>query len=124
MKYAAVEEVISRFPHPVLPSVPGESDYHSLHAIRKILLANSRSIDTHIGDGAFVHLGVIISDISYEGISPLTAWVNPPFPGRSPSAIEGGGTSAQISASKYRWEVATTAFKTYNSVQSALKNIS
>jgi hypothetical protein len=54
-------------------------------------------------------------------ISPPTAWENPPFPGRAPSSIEGGGTAAQISAEKHRWEEATTDFKTYNTVQSALK---
>jgi hypothetical protein len=51
----------------------------------------------------------------------LTTWVNPPFPGRSPAEIEGGGTAAQLSAAKHRWEEATTAFKTYNTVQSSLK---
>jgi hypothetical protein len=51
----------------------------------------------------------------------LTAWVNPSLPGRVPVAIEGVGTSAQISAAKHRWEEATTVFKTYNTVQSALK---
>jgi hypothetical protein len=35
--------------------------------------------------------------------------------------IEGGGTASQISAGKHRWEEAITAFKTYNTVQSALK---
>jgi hypothetical protein len=35
--------------------------------------------------------------------------------------IEGGGTASQISAAKHRWEEAITAFKTYNTVQSALK---
>jgi hypothetical protein len=54
-------------------------------------------------------------------ISPLNAWENPEFPGRAPTAIEGGGTAAQISAPKHRWEEATTDFKTYNTVQSALK---
>jgi hypothetical protein len=54
-------------------------------------------------------------------ISPLNAWENPEFPGRAPTAIEGGGKSAQISAAKHRWEEATTYFKTYNTVQSALK---
>jgi hypothetical protein len=68
-----------------------------------------------------VHLGVIISDIAYEGISPLTASVNPPFPGRFPVVIEGGGKAAQISANKHRWEEATIDFKTCNTVQSALK---
>jgi hypothetical protein len=121
MKYATVEDVIASFSHPVLPSVIGEPDYHSLHAIRKMLRANARSIDTHLGGGAFGHLGVIISDIVYEVISPLTAWVNPTFHERSPSVIEGGGKAAQISAAKHRWEESTTAFKTYNTVQSALK---
>jgi hypothetical protein len=115
MKYATVEDVIASFPHPVLPSVPGEPDYHSLHDIRKMLRANARSIDTHLG-GAFGHIGFIISYIAYERISPLTAWVNPLFPGRSPAAIEGSGTAAQISATKHHWEDAITAFKTYNTV--------
>jgi hypothetical protein len=121
MKYATVEDVISYFPHLVLPSVTGEPDYHTLHVIRKIVRANARSIDTHLGGGAFGHLGVIISDAAYEMISPLHAWENPEFPGRAPTAIEGGGTSAQISAAKHRWEESTTDFKTYNTVQSALK---
>jgi hypothetical protein len=51
----------------------------------------------------------------------LTDWVNPSFPGRTPSLIEGGGTAAQIIAAKHRWEEATTTLKTYNTVQSALK---
>jgi hypothetical protein len=58
MKYATVEDVIFCFPHPVLPSVTGEPDYHTLHAIPKMLRANSRSIDTHLGG---VHLGILVS---------------------------------------------------------------
>jgi hypothetical protein len=54
-------------------------------------------------------------------ISPLNAWENPQLPGRAPTAIEGGGTAAQISAANHQWEEATTDFKTYNTVQSALK---
>jgi hypothetical protein len=121
MKYATVEDVITRFPHPVLPSVPGEPDYHTLFAIIKMLRANSRSIDTHLGEGEFGHLGVILSYIAYEGISPLTAWVNPIFPGRAPEVVEGGGIAAQISTAKHLWEDATIALKTNNMVQSALK---
>jgi hypothetical protein len=55
-------------------------------------------------------------------ISPLNAWENPDFPGREPITIEVVGTEAQISAAKHRWEEATSDFKTYNTVQSALKN--
>jgi hypothetical protein len=54
-------------------------------------------------------------------ISPLNSWEHPEFPGRAPTSIEGGGTAAQISASKHHWEEAATDFKTYNTVQSALK---
>jgi hypothetical protein len=77
MNYATVEDVISSFPHPILPSVTGEPDYHTLHAIRKMLRANARSIDTLLGGGAFGHLGVIISDAAYKMISSLNAWENP-----------------------------------------------
>jgi hypothetical protein len=53
--------------------------------------------------------------------SPLNAWENPEFPGRAPTAIEGGSTDAQISAAQHLLEEAKTDFKTYNTVQSALK---
>jgi hypothetical protein len=121
MKHATLEDVIYSFPHPVLPSVTGEPDYHTLHAIRKMLRDSARSIDNHLGWGVFGHLGVIISDAAYEMISLLTTWENPTFPGRASAAIESGGTSAQISAEKHIWEEATNDFKTYNTVQSALK---
>jgi hypothetical protein len=54
-------------------------------------------------------------------MSALNAWENPEFLGRAPTTIEGGGTAAQLSAAKHRWEEATSDFKTYNTVQSALK---
>jgi hypothetical protein len=56
-------------------------------------------------------------------ISPLNAWEKPDFPGRAPTTIEVGGTAAQISAAKHHWEEAKKDFKTYNTVQSALKKI-
>jgi hypothetical protein len=77
-----------------------------------MLRANARSIDTHLGGGSYAAYGII---------SPLTFCENPEFPGRAPAAIEGGGTAAQISAENYYWEEATNDFKTYNTVQSALK---
>jgi hypothetical protein len=92
--------------------VTGEPDYHTIHAIRKMLRANARSIDTHLRGGAFGHLGVIISDASYKMISTLNAWENPEFPGREPTVVEGGGTEAQISAAKHLWEESTPDFKT------------
>jgi hypothetical protein len=52
-----------------------------------MLRENSRSIDTHLGGESFEHIGVIISDIAYEVISPLASFVDPLFPGLSPEEI-------------------------------------
>jgi phage gp36-like protein len=60
MKYSTVEDVMARFPHPILPTVEGEPDYQTIHATRKFLQAKSRAIDTHLGGGTLGHLGLII----------------------------------------------------------------
>jgi hypothetical protein len=73
MNYSTVEDVMASFPHPILPTVEGEPDYQTIHAIRKFLQANSRAIDTHLGGGTLRHLGLIISDVSYSNIAPPTA---------------------------------------------------
>jgi hypothetical protein len=125
MKYATVEDVIASFPHPVLPTVQGEPDYKTIHAIRKSLQAKSRAIDTHLGGGTLGHLGLIVSDASYSMISPAidadpTLWISPTGPGRTPSNTV--GTAAQISAARHIWEEDVQTYRTYTSVQQALKN--
>jgi hypothetical protein len=124
MKYATVEDVIASFPHPVLPTVQGELDYQTIHAIHKSLQANSRAIDTHLSGGTLGHLGLIISDASYAMISPATddgptLWIIPQAPGRSPANTD--GTAAQISASRHIWEEDVQTYRTYTSMQQALE---
>jgi hypothetical protein len=125
MKYATVEVVISSFPHPILPTVQGEPDYQTIHAIRKLLQANARAIDTHLGGGALGHLGLIVSDASYAMVAPETEagptlWISPTAPGRAlPNTY---GTAAQISAARHSWEEAVHTYHTFTSVQQALKN--
>jgi hypothetical protein len=124
MKYATVEKIIASFPHPVLPTVQGESDYQTIHAIRKSLQANSRAIDTHLGGGTLGHLGLIVSDASYAMIAPETdagptLWIIPTAPGRAPANTD--GTAAQISAARHIWEENVQTYRTYTSVQQALK---
>jgi hypothetical protein len=82
MKYATVEDIAASFP----PTVQGERDYQTIHAIRKLLQANVRASDTHLGGGALVQLGIIASDASYTIIVPTfkngpTLWANPTAPG-------------------------------------------
>jgi hypothetical protein len=61
MKYETAEDIIASFPHPILPTVQGELDYQTIHAIRKLLQANTMEIDTHLGGGSLGNLGLIVS---------------------------------------------------------------
>jgi hypothetical protein len=124
MKYSTVEDVISSFPHPVLPTVQGEPDYRTIHATRKFLQENSRAIDTHLGGGTLGHLGLIISDAAYAMISPTTSagptlCTSPQAHGRAPANTD--GTAAQISAARHIWDEDVQTYRTCTSVQQALK---
>jgi hypothetical protein len=124
MKYATVEDVIVSFPHPILPTVQGEPDYQTIHAIRKLLQANSRATDTHLGGGTLGHLGLIVSDASYAMVAPATdssttLWVRSTAPGRDP--VNTDCTAAQISAARHIWEEEVQTYRTYTYVQQALK---
>jgi hypothetical protein len=124
MKYSTVEDVIASFPHPILPTVEGEPDYQTIHSTRKFLQANSRAIDTHLGGGTLGHLCLIISDASYAIFDPPTdeeptLWVTPNAPGRAPATTD--GTAAQISTARHQWEEDVQTYRTYTSVQQALK---
>jgi hypothetical protein len=117
MKYKTVEDVIASFPHPILPTVQGEPYYQTIHAIPKLLQANAREIDTHLGGGALGHLGLIVSDASYAMIAPETEagptlWESPTAPGRDP------GNTDRTAA----WDEKVRTYYTYTSVQQALKN--
>jgi hypothetical protein len=76
MDHSTVEDVIASFPHPILPTVQGEPDYHTINFIRKLLRANARSIESHLGDGALGHLSIIVSIATYATVSPAHPWVN------------------------------------------------
>jgi hypothetical protein len=70
MKTPSVEDIIANFPHPILPTVQGEPDYHIILSFRKLLQANARSIDSHLGGGALGHLGIIVSVAAYAIVAP------------------------------------------------------
>jgi hypothetical protein len=124
MKYSTVEDVMSSFPHPILPTVEGKQDHQTIHATRKFLQANSRAIDTHLGGGTLGHLGLIISDVSYAMITPPTAQeptlrVLPNAPRRAPATTD--GTAAQVSAARHLCEEDVQTYRTNTSLQQALK---
>jgi hypothetical protein len=110
MKYATVKDVITSFPHPILPTVQGEPDYQTIHEIRELLQANARALYTHLGGGALGHLALIVSDAYYAMVSPATQsgptlWVNPTAPGCAPENVD-QGTAVQIRAARHAWEEA------------------
>jgi hypothetical protein len=77
-----------------------------------------------LGGGSLGHLGLIISDASYAIIAPPTAegqklWVTPNAPGRAPATTD--ETAAQISTARHQWEEDVQTYRTYTSVQQALK---
>jgi hypothetical protein len=125
MKYATLEDVVASFPRPILPTVQGEPDYQTIHATRKLLQANARAIDTHLGGGALGHLVLIISDAAYAIIAPTdengpTLWTNPTSPGQAPAVLD-QGTASQLIAVRHSWEEAVLTYCTFNTVQQLLK---
>jgi hypothetical protein len=124
MKCATVEDSVASFPHPILPTVQGELDCQTIHAIRKLLQANAQAIETHLGGGALGHLGLIVYDAAYARVEqtdahgPIT-WVNPTYPGREQAVID-QGTAAQLSTVRHSWEEAVFTFRMFNTVQQAL----
>jgi hypothetical protein len=111
---------MASFPRSVHPTVQGDPDYQTIHAIRKFLQANSRAIETHLGGGTLGQLVLFISDAAYAMIAPTmeagpTLWTTPSSPGRDPTNTY--GTSAQISAARHIWEEDVQTYRTYTSVQ-------
>jgi hypothetical protein len=99
MKYTTVEDIIASFPHPILPTVQG-GGYQTIHTIWKLLQANVRAIDTHLGGGALGHLGINVSESAYIIVAPIHPWVNPEATGWTPTVID-AGTAAQLSAARH-----------------------
>jgi hypothetical protein len=69
----------------ILPLVQGDLDYHTIHSIRKLLRANARSVETHLGGGYHGHLISIVSIAAYAVIAHARLWVNSTAPGRAPT---------------------------------------
>jgi hypothetical protein len=116
---------VASFTHQILQRVQGEPDYHTIHTIQKLLHANARAIDTHLREEDLGHLGIIVSYAAYAIIAPAgehgrTLWTNPTAPGLASPALD-RGTAAQLSAARKSWEEAVLTFRTFNTVQQALK---
>jgi hypothetical protein len=96
MFHSTVEDVVASFSHPILPTVQGEPDYHTIHSISKLLRANARSIKAHLAGGALGRLGIIVSIATYATVATAHPWVNPELLGGAPNKIVGGTAAALL----------------------------
>jgi hypothetical protein len=119
MNYARVEDVIASFPHPILPTVQGEPDYQTIHAIQKLLHANARAVDTHLGRWSFGTLGRHCFCRVVRNLHTTPSMVKPSSNSAGPEVIA-EGTAAQIIAARHIWEENVQTFRTYNTVEQAL----
>jgi hypothetical protein len=88
-------------------------------------MSNTRVIDRHLGGGALGQLGLIFSDAAYDIIAPTgdngpILWTNPTSQGRAPVVLD-QGTASQLIAVRHSWEEAVLTYRTFNTVQQALK---
>jgi hypothetical protein len=105
MVHLTVEDFIASFPNPILPTVQGEPDYHRISSG---------------GGGALGHPGIIVSIATYATVAPSHPWVNPESTGGAPNEIV-GGTVAALLAERHCWEEAVSIFRTWTTVEQALK---
>jgi hypothetical protein len=71
------------------------------------------------------HLGLIVSDAAYAIIAPTrengpVLWTSPIDPGCALEVLD-QGMAAQLSAVRHSWEEAVLTYRTFNTVQQALK---
>jgi hypothetical protein len=79
-----------------------------------LLRANARSIEYHLGGGDLGHLGIIVLITTYATVAPTHP------PGGAPNEIS-GGTADVLLAERHCWEEAVIIFKTWTTVEQALK---
>jgi hypothetical protein len=78
-----VEEIINRFPNPVLPKIDNEPTFEDIQVTTRLLNANAISIPSMAVGVAHGHLGVIMTQVEYAAISE-SPWVEPSIPNANP----------------------------------------
>jgi hypothetical protein len=114
------ESILGRFTYQTLPRIVGVPTYASIQLLVDDLKANAASIPSELGGGDLGHLALTVPPQVYATLSN-TPWVAPINPGPTPPALLPNATAAQINANRYRHLENIKIFRTYNNVQSALK---
>jgi hypothetical protein len=116
-----VEEIINRFPNPVLPKIINEPTFEDIEVTTRLLNANAISIPSMAGGGARGHLGFIMTQVEYAAIS-ASPWVEPFNPNAIP--IIPPGTNAVDEAQPARMHAESCRIYTNRiNVDQALKKL-
>jgi hypothetical protein len=114
-----VEEIINRFPNPILPKIDHEPTFEDIQVTTRLLNANAISIPSMAGGGAHRHLGIIMTQVEYATIS-TSPWVEPYNPNAVP--IIPPGTTAADAAQIARMQAECRRMYTHRiNVDQALK---
>jgi hypothetical protein len=86
-----VEEIINRFPNPVLSKIDNDPTFKDIQVTTLLLNTNAISIPSMAGGGAHDHLGIIMTQVEYAAIS-VSPWVEPLNPNAIPIIPPGTNT--------------------------------
>jgi hypothetical protein len=114
-----VDNVINGFKHPTIASIRGETNYQTIHFIKKRFNANAASVHSYRGGGNHGHIGVIVSPTRYTAISPVP-FVAPINPGCTATIPADTPPEARAILER-NYAANAKEFQAYNTLQRALK---
>ena len=89
----SVDDVVSKFPIKIVPTIDGEPDYNTINMMMQLLYGNAAYLPKRLGGVQHGNIGIIMTP-QLHTILANTTYYSPPDPGITPNhAI---GASAEI----------------------------
>jgi hypothetical protein len=121
MTASTPDELVAGFPHSSLTKVTGEPIFEDLKVIWRLLNTNTMSVVSYKGGGCHGHLGIIMTNEEYFAIA-VDVFPVPNIPGPSATVVA-GMTAAVIAEMTRLHREATQVYRTYHSVDQAIKKL-
>jgi hypothetical protein len=121
MMASTPDELNAGFPHSYLPKATGEPIFEDLKVIRRLLNTNAMSVASYEGRGHHGHICIIMTNEEYFAIA-VDVFPVPNNPG-PPAAVVAGMTAAVIAETTRLHREATKVYRTYHSVEQAIKKL-
>jgi len=107
------------FPHPTLTKISGQPSNTSITLLTREIYANAHAIPSLRGGGAHGHLGVVMSDATYQLLTTIT-FTLPNHPGANPNHPS-SATSAQIQESIWAFNSVLSELSLATTIHEELK---